>query len=155
MWQEQLMASVVSGALMAAAGGLLAADPQSAPAGEPGKAQLARQEPIYGSQLMTREERIEHRNKMRSLRTAEEREQYRLEHHAKMQERAREKGVTLPDPPSGRGMRRGMGPGGGMGPGMGPGGGMGRGMGQGMGPGPGMGPGCTGAGPCAGPGAGR
>lgn len=84
---------------------------------------------IYGSQLMTRQERIEHRNRLREMKTEEERNAYRLEHHKRMQERARERGVTLPDapPPRGGGKGRGMGPGmGGMGPGMG---GMGPGMG--------------------------
>lgn len=72
-----------------------------------GKAQA--QETVYGSQLMTRAERIEHRNKMRSLKTPEEREAYRAEHHRQMQERAKERGVTLPDAPPPRPM--GMGPG--------------------------------------------
>jgi hypothetical protein len=76
---------------------------------------------IYGSQLMTQQERNEYRAKMRSLRTAQEREQLRFEHHERMQQRARERGVTLPDAPPARGAR-GAGPGG---PGMGPGGGMG------------------------------
>lgn len=81
------------------------------------------QTPIYGSQLMTQQERNEYRTKMRSLRTAQERERFRLEHHERMQERARERGVTLPDMPPARG-GRGMGPGG---QGMGPGGGGGAG----------------------------
>jgi len=89
----------------------------------------AEQEQIYGSQLMTRKERAENRAKMRSLKTPEERDAYRLEHHKKMQERAKEKGVTLPDEPPATGMRMGPG-GGGMGPGgggmMGPGGGRNR-----------------------------
>jgi hypothetical protein len=92
--------------------------------------QLQEQEQIYGSQLMTQEEMAEHRAKMRSLKTNEERETYRLEHHEKMQERAREQGITLPDeaPAAGGGM--------GMGSGMGPGsGGMGSGGGMGMGSG--------------------
>lgn len=92
-------------------------------------------EPIYGSQLMTRQERIEHRNRMREMKTEEERNAYRLQHHERMRERARERGMTLPEAPPPRGKGRGMGPGmgGGMGPGMG--GGMGPGMG-GMGPRP-------------------
>lgn len=69
------------------------------------------QERIYGSQLMTQQERAEHRAKMRSLKTREEREVYRLEHHKKMQERAKEKGLALPDEPPSRG--GGMGAGGG------------------------------------------
>lgn len=81
------------------------------------------QERVYGSQLMTRQERAEYRAKMRSLKTREEREAFRMEHHKKMQERAKEKGLTLPDEPPAMGGR--MGPGGGMGSGGGmkPGGG--------------------------------
>ena len=60
------------------------------------------QERAYGWNLMTPEEREEHRNKMRSLKTEQEREQFRIEHHKKMQERAKEKGVTLPDQPRSR-----------------------------------------------------
>lgn len=85
------------------------------------KVQKQAQEQIYGSQLMTRQERLEHRAKLRAAKTAEEREQIRKEHHEKMQQRAKEKGVTLPEQPP-------MPPGG-MGPGP-------RGAGGGMGPGP-------------------
>ena len=75
---------------------------------------------IYGSQLMTQQERNEYRTRMRAAKTAEEREQVRKEHHEQMKARAKEKGVTLPDEPPARGMGGGMGPGGGgMGPGMG------------------------------------
>ena len=62
---------------------------------------------------MTRQERIEFRAKMRSAKTAEERERIRAEHHEQMMVRAKERGVTLPDEPPARG--GGMGPGGGMG----------------------------------------
>lgn len=82
--------------------------------------------PVYGSQLMTNQERVEYRNRMRAAKTAEEREQIRLEHHKQMQERAKERGVTLPDVPPPRGAGRGMGPGAGMGGGAGPGMGGGR-----------------------------
>lgn len=82
---------------------------------------IAVDEPIYGSQLMTNQERMEHRTKMSTAKTAQEREQVRVEHHEQMQLRAKERGVTLPDTPPARGagMRQGMGPGGGMGGGMG------------------------------------
>ncbi|MFN4342992.1 MAG: hypothetical protein ACK4FE_13335 [Azonexus sp.] len=82
---------------------------------------MADEAPIYGSQLMTRQERIAYRNQLRNAQTAEAREQIRLQHHEQMQLRAKERGVTLPDapPPQGAGMGRRMGPGGGMGPGMG------------------------------------
>jgi len=82
---------------------------------------------IYGSQLMTREERTEYRAKMRSLKTKEEREALRMEHHQKMQERAKAKGKTLPDMPPAQGSGMMMKPCGGAMPcggGMGPGGGM-------------------------------
>jgi hypothetical protein len=88
------------------------------------------QDQIYGSQLMTQQERMEYSNRMRAAKTEQEREQIRQEHHERMKVRAKEKGVTLPDEPPARG--RGMGPGKGMGPGTGPGGGgMGPGMGNG------------------------
>ncbi len=78
-----------------------------------------RDQDIYGSQLMTMQERNEHRAKMRAAKTEQERERIRADHHEQMKVRAKERGVTLPDqPPAGRGP--GMGPGGG---GMGPGGG--------------------------------
>ncbi len=87
---------------------------------------VAAETPIYGSQLMTQQERIEHRNKLRAAKTIEERDQVRRQHHEQMQLRAKEKGVTLPDAPpamgggQGRGMV-GVGGMGGMGPGPGPG----------------------------------
>jgi hypothetical protein len=84
---------------------------------------------VYGSQLMTQEERNAYRNRMRAAKTEQEREQIRNEHHEQMKIRAKEKGVTLPDEPPARG--RGMGPGKGMGPGMGPGGAGGMGPGTG------------------------
>lgn len=85
--------------------------------------------PVYGSQLMTRQERMEYRNQMRTLKTQNERNAFRLEHHTRMQERAKAKGITLPDTPPATGSGMGPGMGGGMGPGMGP--GMGGGMGRG------------------------
>jgi len=80
------------------------------------------QEQIYGSQLMTQQERAEFHARMRSAKTAMEREQIRNEHHQRMQERAKEQGVTLPSEPPVRGGYMGpddagMGPGGGMGSG--------------------------------------
>jgi uncharacterized protein YdbL (DUF1318 family) len=77
---------------------------------------VQKQEQIYGSQLMTQQERAEYRAKIHTAKTAEERQQIRKEHHERMKERAAERGVTLTEEPPARG--RGMGPqGGGMGPG--------------------------------------
>lgn len=117
--------------------------PAAATQARPGKT-------IYGSQLMTPAERNAYRARMRSLKTVQERQAFRMQHHQEMQQRAQERGMTLPDMPMAPG---GMGPGG-MGPGhMGPGGrgpgSMGRGQ---MGPG-GMAPGTMGQNPM-GPGAG-
>jgi hypothetical protein len=124
MLKQTMMMSALAGTLALASSVALAADQERTPQ------QVQKQEQIYGSQLMTQQERVEYRARMRAAKTAEEREQVRLEHHERMKERAKQRGVTLPDAPPARG--GGMGPGGG---GMGPGGG-------GMGPGGGgMGPG--------------
>lgn len=77
----------------------------------------AQERVIYGSHLMTPQERNEYQNRMRELKTQEERAQFRKEHHAKMQERAKERGMTLPAEPPAQG--RGMGPRSGDRPGMG------------------------------------
>lgn len=101
-----LLSTLAAAVFVAFATPVLAADP-------------VRDQDLYGYQLMTPQERAAHRDKMRAAKTYEERERIRKEHHAAMQIRAKEKGVTLPDePPAGRGP--GSGPGGG---GMGPGGG--------------------------------
>lgn len=57
---------------------------------------------IYGSQLMTSAERSAYRKKMRSLKTNQEREAFRTQHHEEMQKRAAARGVTLPDVPPAR-----------------------------------------------------
>jgi hypothetical protein len=82
------------------------------------------QERVYGSDLMTQQERTEYRARIRSAKTEQERERIRQEHRARMTERARERGITLPDQP-GAGAGPGRGPGAGFGPGAGPGGGRG------------------------------
>lgn len=115
--KKTTLLSTLAFALLLPAGHSLAADPAQD------------QEQIYGSQLMSQQERIEQRDKMRAAKNAEEREQVRKEHHERMKERAKERGVALPDEPPAKGGGRGPG-GGGMGPGgggMGPGGGGGRG----------------------------
>lgn len=76
------------------------------------RTQLRIQDPIYGSELMTPAEREEHWARLRNMKTEEERNAFRLQHHQQMQERARAKGIQLPDEPL---MRR-LGPGGGPGP---------------------------------------
>lgn len=92
-----------------------------------------KQERIYGSQLMSKEEHLEYRKKMHAAKTREERLQIRAEHHEEMKRRAKERGIELPDKPMERGMKKAKGDGQGMGPGkgMGPGNGKGPGSGQG------------------------
>ncbi|HET6804995.1 MAG TPA: hypothetical protein VFH59_06060 [Frateuria sp.] len=58
---------------------------------------------MYGWQLMTPAERTTYREKMRTLKTRREREALRTQHHQEMQQRARDRGVQLPDMPPRRG----------------------------------------------------
>ena len=69
------------------------------------------QDHIYGSQMMTEQERNEYRNRMHAAKTNEEREQIRMEHHENMRKRAKAQGLSMPDspPPKGSGMGGGMG----------------------------------------------
>ncbi len=55
------------------------------------------EDPIYGSQLMTQQELLFHRQEMRSAKTPEARERLRAENHQRMSLRAREKGIELPE----------------------------------------------------------
>jgi len=79
---------------------------------------------VYGWNMMSEQERIQHRETVRNLKTNEEKERYRIEHHKKMQKRAEQRGLSMPDMPMNRddGMRPmqgGMGSGGGSGMGKG------------------------------------
>jgi hypothetical protein len=127
MQQKRLIVTALAGVL------LYAGDPISAAGQDRTKdkiqTQTKEQERIYGSQLMTEQERNEYRQRMRNAKTDQERNNIRNEHHARMVARAKERGVTIPDEPPARGGGKGAGPGA-----MGPGGGMGSGPG-GMGPG--------------------
>ena len=64
------------------------------------------QRSIFGSQLMTERERMEHREQMRNASSDEEREQIRNEHHERMKLRAQQRGIELPDEPQARGRQR-------------------------------------------------
>lgn len=139
--------------VFAAVFGMLAGGVALAQPAPPATSAQAEASPIYGCSLMTPQERMDFRARMRSAKTAQEREAIRVEHHKQMQERAKQRGVTLPAMPAAGhcpGMT-GPGAGKGMGPGM-----MGPGAGKGMGPGM-MGPGAgKGMGPgMMGPGAGK
>jgi len=116
MLQRTFTLSVLTGALALSLGLALAADPVSTP--QPAKQQ------VYGSQLMTPQERDAHRAKMRAAKTPEEQAQIRAEEHARLKQRADQQGLVMPDTPPAAG--GGMGPVGGRGGGMGPGGGRNR-----------------------------
>ncbi|ANA39616.1 hypothetical protein [Geobacter anodireducens] len=125
MNKQSLIVAVVGGALSLSAGVAPATDQERVRERikENVRTEAKEQERIYGSQLMTKKERAEYRARVHAAKTAEERDKIRKEHHERMKERARERGLTLPDEPPV--------PGGGMGPaGMGP---AGKGMGAGGG----------------------
>jgi len=75
------------------------------------------QEQIYGSQMMTEQERNEYRTRMHAAKTNAEREQIRMEHHERMTNRAKTQGMSMPETPpaKGSGMMPGSSHGGGMG----------------------------------------
>ena len=56
-------------------------------------------EPIYGSQLMTQQERLEHQAQMRAAKTPLEKQRLRQLHHQKMKLRAQKRGVPFSDLP--------------------------------------------------------
>jgi hypothetical protein len=67
------------------------------------------QEQVYGSQLMTQQEKTEIQSKMRAAKTSAEKEQIRKDNHLRMQERAKEQGVILSTRKPNRGSGRKLG----------------------------------------------
>lgn len=57
-----------------------------------------RTQDIYGSELMTREERRQYRDRIQEMQTVQEWAQFRSEHQAQMLARARAQGADLPAP---------------------------------------------------------
>ena len=60
-----------------------------------------RDEDIYGSALMSKEELKQYRNQLMNMETVEAREQYRVQHEEMMQERAQKQGKDLVPPGQG------------------------------------------------------
>lgn len=85
--------------------GVLSLSAVIAAAADPSPVQkiAATQEQVYGSQLMTLEERAEYHGAMRAAKTIEERELLRKEQHQRMDARAKSRGVTLANDPLVRG----------------------------------------------------
>jgi Na+-translocating ferredoxin:NAD+ oxidoreductase RnfG subunit len=136
MHHKKMIVTMIAGAVVMSASPLWAATQDMTK--QKIQTQTKDQERIYGSQLMTEQERNEYRERMRSTKTEQEREKIRAEHHERMVARAKERGVMIPDEPpvkgGGMGAGRGMGPGAG---GKGYGGGTGAGAGAGKGGGSG------------------
>jgi len=95
---------ILAGVLLLGAGGVIGAQEQIR-----SRDTLQQQENVYGWQMMSEQERHEHQQQMSEMKTEPEREAFRKQHHEKMQERARQQGLTLPDSPGPHG--KGMGPG--------------------------------------------
>ena len=89
---NSMIAAVLTGVILTTSSLALAAGPWAAEQGN-----------TAGWQLMTSAERTEHQTKMRSFKTYEECKSYQQEHHAQMEVRAKEKGMTLPPMGSGYG----------------------------------------------------
>lgn len=77
---------------------------------------------VYGWELMSGQERSDYRQQMQQLKTEQEREQFRIEHHQRMEERAKAQGVKLKETPMNKSKGNSMGPGSGKGTGGGGGG---------------------------------
>jgi hypothetical protein len=75
---------------------------------------------------MTPQDMLRYRQKMRDASGSDQRQRIRIEHYQEMRERAKNKGVVLPDQVMARGMGRGMSAGQGTGSGQGGGPGFGR-----------------------------
>ncbi len=72
------------------------------------KSQVQTQEQVYGSQLMTEQERTDMRSKMRASGSDEEREKIRNANHDRMKVRAKEQSINLSDEQPNRGGGMGM-----------------------------------------------
>ena len=103
----------LTGALALGIGLALAATPPEEAAPQPAKEQ------VYGSQLMTQQERAAHRARMMAATTPEAKALIRAQQHERMKVRARQLGLEMPDTPPALAGGRGPGPGPcvGMGPG--------------------------------------
>ncbi|BCB27342.1 hypothetical protein SKTS_22280 [Sulfurimicrobium lacus] len=82
---KSVFAAALAGVILSTSGLALARGPWAANKGN-----------TWAWQLMTPAERTEHQTKMRSFKTYDECKAYQEEHYKQMEERAKEKGMTLP-----------------------------------------------------------
>lgn len=85
----RFLSSLLLAAALLAIGGPAAAAERAAP----------QRERIYGSDLMTHAERERYRARLRHAKTDEAANKVRGDHNRAMQQRARKRGVTLPEAP--------------------------------------------------------
>lgn len=85
--------------LLIALPGVVHSAPVAAPAAAKPATQTAAEAPMYGSQLMSEQERTALRARMWAAQSDAERERIRTEHHEEMRKRAQAQGVTLPETP--------------------------------------------------------
>ena len=88
-----LVGSVLSVALIMHSGLSLAADQQGI------QENTQPQQTVLGKDLMTEQERAVHHANMQAAETQQERNQLRMEQHERMKQRAKERGLSIPDEP--------------------------------------------------------
>ncbi len=101
MAKRVLLAPAFSIVLMVYSGYALAADQERA------QENMQTQQQVTGRELMTEQERAEHHARMQAATTQEERQQIRMKQHELMKQRAKERGLSIPDNPPAKTQRTG------------------------------------------------
>jgi hypothetical protein len=101
--RQGLLITALTGALVCPVGVVAATDQDPTQQKAQQQIDATTKKTAYGSELLTSEENSQYRAKLRAANTAEERDKVRNEYQALMQERAKERGVTLIDRPARKG----------------------------------------------------
>ena len=101
MAKRVLLALALSTALIIYSGFALAADQERA------QENMQTQQQVTGRELMTEQERAEHHARMQAATTEAERQQIRSKQHELMKQRAKERGLSIPDEPPAKSQRTG------------------------------------------------
>ena len=101
MAKRLLFAPALSAALMMYCGFTIAADQDRM------QENMQIQKQVYGRELMIEQERAEHHARMQTAKTDAEREQIRKQQHELMKQRAKERGLSIPDEPPAKSERTG------------------------------------------------
>lgn len=99
---KKLLLSTLSVALFGTLAGTVLAGDRNTGAGANTQGQAGNQDvnaevDVFGAQLMTPQELAAHRAQLQSAKTYSDRERVRQQHRATMQNRAKERGISLPD----------------------------------------------------------